>query len=119
VPLSGRSTVGVSDIRPDSPTRGLAAAIPLDATAPAAVTVPNGVAHGLLCHEPSLHVYAVSHTWDPADEIPCRWDDPALRIDWPEPARHLSEQDANAPPLAEVLEKLGWGRPASAGALAG
>jgi dTDP-4-dehydrorhamnose 3,5-epimerase len=109
VPLAGTSTVGVADIRPDSPTRGLAATIALDAEAPAAVTIPNGVAHGLLTHERSIHVYAVSHPWDPADEIPCRWDDPALGIDWPESARHLSEQDASAPPLSEVLEALGWG----------
>jgi dTDP-4-dehydrorhamnose 3,5-epimerase len=108
VPLAGRSTVGVSDIRPDSPTSGLAATIPLDAAAPLAVTIPNGVAHGLLCHTPAIHVYAVSHTWDPADEIPCRWDDPELRIEWPERARHLSEQDAGAPPLAAVLAELGW-----------
>ncbi len=108
VQLSGRSAVGVADLRPDSPTRGVAAAVALEPDDPVAVIVPNGVAHGLLTLEPSLHLYAVTDYWDPEDEIPCRWDDPQLAIPWPEPALHLSEQDANAPGATEVLERLGW-----------
>jgi dTDP-4-dehydrorhamnose 3,5-epimerase len=29
-----------------------------------------------------MHVYAVDRVWDPADELGCRWDDPALGIEW-------------------------------------
>jgi len=108
VPLEGRSTVGVCDLRPGSPTRGLAAAMSLDARRPAAVIVPNGVAHGLLSETRSIHLYAVSHYWDPDDEIPCRWDDPELAIPWPRPARRLSAQDAQAPAAGELLARLGW-----------
>jgi len=79
----GRATVGLHDLRVGSTTEGLGVAVELDASAPAALVIPTGVAHGFYFHEPSVHVYAVSHEFDPADELGCRWDDPALAIDWP------------------------------------
>ena len=69
----------------------------------ASLRIPPGVAHGFLFSEPSLMAYAVSAYWDPADEIACRWDDPALGIDWPSDRPLLSPRDAAAPPLAEIL----------------
>ena len=78
VPL-GHAVVGLHDLRTDSPTDG-----PLDARrargrCPVRPRHPPGVAHGFYFHEPSLHIYAVSHEWDPDDELGCRWDDPAAR----------------------------------------
>ena len=90
----GRATVGLYDLRQGSPTEGMADAIELVADSPAAIVIPTGVAHGFYFHEPSLHVYAVSHEWDPADELGCRWDDPALGIPWPRPDPVLSQRDA-------------------------
>jgi dTDP-4-dehydrorhamnose 3,5-epimerase len=98
----GRATIGLHDLRPASPTEGLGVAVELDAREPAALTIPTGVAHGFYFHEPSVHVYAVSHEFDPADELGCRWDDPALRIDWPCREPLVSPRDRDLGPLSEL-----------------
>jgi dTDP-4-dehydrorhamnose 3,5-epimerase len=54
----GRATIGLHDLREGSPTDGFGTAVELDARAPAAISIPPGVAHGFYFHEPSLHVYA-------------------------------------------------------------
>ncbi len=38
-------------------------------------------------------MYAVSHEWDPSDELGCRWDDPELGIAWPCSAPLISGRD--------------------------
>ncbi|MFN8131493.1 MAG: dTDP-4-dehydrorhamnose 3,5-epimerase [Solirubrobacteraceae bacterium] len=107
VVCSGRATVGLADLRPDAPTAGLAMCVELCAQAPAALTIPHGVAHGFYFHEPSLHVYAVSHYWDPADELGCHWQDPALGIPWPQASARLSPRDAALPTLDALRGQLG------------
>lgn len=104
---SGRATIGVRDLRRDSRTFGLATRVTLSGDDPGLIRIPHGVAHGFFFLEPSIHVYAVSHAWDPADERLCRWDDPALGIDWPVAADpKLSDRDASAPGLAEMIESI-------------
>jgi dTDP-4-dehydrorhamnose 3,5-epimerase len=98
----GRATIGLHDLRPDSPTESLATTVELDAGTPAALVIPVGVAHGFYFHEPSVHVYAVSHEFDPADELGCRWDDPALGIAWPCSEPLLSERDRTLGSLNEL-----------------
>lgn len=106
--VAGRAVIGLSDLRPQSPTRGLAALVELDERDPGAIRIPHGVAHGFLFLERSVHVYAVSDYWDPDDELLCRFDDPELGIAWPRRPASLSERDADAPPLRAVLDRLGW-----------
>jgi dTDP-4-dehydrorhamnose 3,5-epimerase len=98
----GRATVGLHDLREGSPTEGLGGVVELGAAESAAVVIPPGIAHGFYFHEPSLHVYAVSHDWDPADELGCRWDDPGLGIPWPCTTPLLSERDASAGSLSDL-----------------
>src|SRR5262249_39043 len=98
----GRALVGLHDLRHGSPTAGLAALVELEGDAPSGLTIPPGVAHGFFFYRASLHVYAVSHEWDPADELGCRWDDPALGIDWPCVDPLLSARDAALGPLREL-----------------
>jgi dTDP-4-dehydrorhamnose 3,5-epimerase len=51
--------------------------------------------------------YGVTSYWDPEeDELGCRWDDPDLGLDWQLTAPVLSERDASAQPLAQLLEQL-------------
>jgi dTDP-4-dehydrorhamnose 3,5-epimerase len=104
--VSGRATVGLKDLRRGSPTEELAALVPMAAEAMEALVIPPGVAHGFLFHEPSLHVYAVSHAFDPADELGCRWDDPDLGLDWPSTPTLLSPRDEAAPSLRVLREIL-------------
>ena len=102
--VAGRATIGLHDLREGSPTEGLGTVIQLVAETPAALAIPTGVAHGFYFHEPSIHVYAVSHEWDPSDELGCRWNDPALRISWPCTDPLLSERDRNLGPLSELRD---------------
>jgi dTDP-4-dehydrorhamnose 3,5-epimerase len=101
--VAGRASVGLHDLREDSPTAGIGCTVELGRGAPAALVIPTGVAHGFYFHEPSVHVYAVSHEFDPADEHGCRWDDPALGIDWGfDGAPTLSDRDSRLGPLSEL-----------------
>jgi dTDP-4-dehydrorhamnose 3,5-epimerase len=104
--LSGRATVGLHDLRRSSDTHGLAATAELSGDELRAISIPHGVAHGFLFHEPSMHLYAVSHYWDTADEVACHWDDEGLRIDWPFEPSLVSERDAAAPSLADLLNEI-------------
>jgi len=103
----GSAAIGLRDLRAETETPAATATVELEAENPAAIRIPAGVGHGFLFLEPSLHVYAVSHTWDPADELLLRWDDPAIGIDWPREPERLSNRDATAPDLGEVLEAAG------------
>jgi dTDP-4-dehydrorhamnose 3,5-epimerase len=104
--VRGRAIVGLRDLRDRSPSAGAAACIELSAERPAALTIPHGVAHGFYFPEASIHVYAVSHYWDQADELGCRWDDPALEIPWPQREARISTRDESLPPLAILLDEL-------------
>jgi dTDP-4-dehydrorhamnose 3,5-epimerase len=104
--VKGRGTVGLRDLRRGSPTEGLATTVEMHGAHPSALIIPHGVAHGFYFHEPSLHIYAVSHYWDPADELGCRWDDPALEIPWPVTEARVSERDAALPGLDSLLRRV-------------
>jgi dTDP-4-dehydrorhamnose 3,5-epimerase len=100
--VRGRVTIGLKDLRPESPSEGFAACVELSAERPAAISIPHGVAHGFYFHQASTHIYAVSHYWDLSDELGCRWDDASLEIPWPQSEAHISTRDAELPPLAEL-----------------
>ena len=100
--LSGTMVLGLHDLRRGSPTRGRSAMLTIEAQEPRAVTIPPGVAHGFCFPEPSVHLYAVSHYWDKADELGCRYDDPALGLHWPIVDPTLSSRDEAAGTLAEM-----------------
>ncbi|CAN5806103.1 N/A [soil metagenome] len=102
----GRAAIGLHDLREGSETEGMGAIVELDADAPAGLAIPPGVAHGFYFHEPSLHLDAVSHEWDPADELGCRWDDPALEIAWPCSEPLISGRDGGLGPLS--LLRAAW-----------
>jgi dTDP-4-dehydrorhamnose 3,5-epimerase len=103
---AGRASIGLCDLRRGSPTERLSALVPMQGDAPTALTVPHGVAHGFYFHEPSIHIYAVSHYWDPADELGCLWADKDLGIPWPVESAHVSPRDASLPSLEELLSRV-------------
>lgn len=117
--IDGWADVGLYDARPGSTTEGLAALIALRADEMAALTIPPGVFHGLYFHERSTFLYGLSHGWEPADDLACRWDDPAMGIPWRVDSPTVSERDSEAPSLrtllAEIAPRLAApaGRPAS------
>lgn len=102
--VSGRAPIGLHDLREGSSTEGLGTTVELSAQEPAAITIPTGVAHGFYFHEQSIHVYAVNHEWDPADELGCRWDDAGLELAWPCSDPFISERDRELGTLGELRE---------------
>ncbi|MFT4050105.1 MAG: dTDP-4-dehydrorhamnose 3,5-epimerase [Solirubrobacterales bacterium] len=105
VPI-GRVLFGLCDLRPDSPTYRLSTTVEIAEDSQKSLMIPHGVAHGFYFVEDSIHVYAVSHYWNLADELGCRWDDPALGIEWSDPSPQISQRDADLQTLSELIEEL-------------
>jgi dTDP-4-dehydrorhamnose 3,5-epimerase len=105
--VAGMMRLGLRDLRPEAPTAGVSCTLDLEADAMQLVTIPPGVAHGFYFPVQSMHVYAVDHAWDPADELGCRWHDPALELDWriERPVR-ISARDEALGSLAELRAAL-------------
>jgi dTDP-4-dehydrorhamnose 3,5-epimerase len=71
--------------------------------------VPEGFAHGFLTLEDDTEVfYQMSEFYAPEEARGFRWNDPAFRIEWPEPVRVISDRDRDYPDFA--------GRPAQVAA---
>lgn len=113
--VSGAATIGLHDLRAGSPTEGRSQTFAVHGGELAGLTIPPGVAHGFLFHEPSIHVYAVSHYWDTEDELPCRWSDPALGIDWPFQPTLVSPRDDRAGSLRDLMIRLAPYQPIALG----
>jgi len=101
--LDGLVQIGLRDLRRSSTTFGRPSLLALGGSELAVLTIPAGVAHGLYFSEPSAVLIGVTRYHDAEDEIPCRWDDPALEIPWPFSSPKLSPGDASAPSLAQVI----------------
>jgi dTDP-4-dehydrorhamnose 3,5-epimerase len=106
VVIDGHVTVGLRDLRPESPTADRAIAFSLRGDELTALTIPPGVAHGLLFHEAATYVLATDEAWTPSDDLGCHWADPALGIDWPMTPTLISERDTALPPLRKLLPAL-------------
>jgi dTDP-4-dehydrorhamnose 3,5-epimerase len=104
VPLRGRATAALFDLREGSPTRGLAMTIELDADDPVSLSIPAGVAHGFATEAGFEMLYLVDREYAADDEWGIAWDDPGLGIDWDLADPVLSERDRTNPPLARALE---------------
>ncbi|MBC2779135.1 dTDP-4-dehydrorhamnose 3,5-epimerase family protein [Parasphingopyxis marina] len=105
--LQGEMLLGLSDLRPSSPTHGTGAIVRMPADSPAMIAIPVGVAHGFYFPVPSIHIYGVDFDFDRTDELGCRWNEPGLGIDWPADDPILSERDTDAGSLAQLLDVAG------------
>ena len=103
--LSGLMLLGLHDIRPESPTYGRSSTIELSTEPSRAILIPPGVCHGFYYLQPSIHLYAVSHYFNPADELGCRFDCPELNLDWPATSPLLSQRDQTADSYRTMCEK--------------
>lgn len=101
--LTGRTLLAVRDFRHESPTFRMADVIEMKAGAEAYV-VPPGVGHAFYSMTESTLLVGVSHYWDLDDELGCRWNDPAMGIDWPDADPLLSENDLNVSSVAALEE---------------
>jgi hypothetical protein len=64
------------------------------------------LAHGFYLASATSHCCGVSHYWNPADELGCRWDDPILDLARPTINPLLSPRDANESSYRELERRL-------------
>ncbi len=91
------------DLRKGSPTFGRHYGIELSAENKRMFYIPRGFAHGfLVLQDDTVFTYKCDNTYAPAHERSIRYDDPALKIEWPLPASEhlLSEKDLRGALLA-------------------
>lgn len=104
--LKGKASIGLRDLRENSPTKNLTAVVELNDEELQAIFIPHGVAHGFYFQTEALHIYSVSEYWNMADELGCHWQDPDLQIPWPMKEAKVSDRDANAPSFKELLLQI-------------
>ena len=88
------------DLRAGSPTFGKWAGVTLSGETRNQLYVPPGFAHGfLVLSEEAVFAYKCTDFYHPEDEGGIRWDDPAIRIAWPDlgAAPLLSAKDLALP----------------------
>jgi dTDP-4-dehydrorhamnose 3,5-epimerase len=89
------------DLRRSSPTFGKSVCIALNERNHRQLYVPPGFAHGFcVTTESADFAYKCTAFYNPADERTLLWNDPDLRIDWPEVLpRIISPKDQRGVPL--------------------
>ena len=93
------------DIRSGSPTYGQWEAVILSEENKTQFWVPPGFAHGfVVLSDTADFEYKCTDYYDPSDEGSLLWNDPDLNIPWPIDNPKLSEKDANASALADLIE---------------
>lgn len=115
--VAGHARVVLHDLRDGSPTRG--ATLQLDQgevdggpNNHVGVYIPPGVAHGFAALTDLTITYLVDRTYDPADELGLRWDDPVVAADWGLSDPLLSDRDRSNPSrddLPPVVPRPGRG----------
>lgn len=101
--LRGRVLDVAVDVRVGSPTFGKHVAVELSEENGRQLYVPRGFAHGfVVLSETADFFYKCDNLYSPADEITVLWCDPALAIDWQNPAPKISERDAAARVLSDI-----------------
>ena len=88
----------IADLRPGSPTYLSHVGVELSEDNRIALYVPELFAHGYQALTDDAEVvYQVSEFYAPGHERGLRYDDPALRIEWPLPVSVVSEKDRSWP----------------------
>lgn len=92
------------DIRRDSPTFGKWFGFILSGEHKKALYIPPDFAHGFCVTSEEAEVfYKCTDFYSPENERCIRWDDPDLAVDWPIDCPVLSEKDANASLLKDIV----------------
>jgi dTDP-4-dehydrorhamnose 3,5-epimerase len=88
------------DLRPASPSYRQVHCMRLDAATREAIFIPGGVAHGYQALVDECEVlYLTDQHFVPGLDRGVRYDDPALAIPWPLPAREVNQRDREWPLL--------------------
>lgn len=104
--LDGHGTIGLKDVRRKQKSFCRNMVIDVTGDRPTVVTIPPGVAHGLFANTPLRHLYGLTVGWDGSDEdLGCRYDDPALAINWPSVTPILLPRDLDLPDFATLVQQ--------------
>lgn len=93
------------DLRRNSATFGQHIAVELSQENGRQLFIPRGFAHGfIVLSEIAQFQYKVDNIYAPQAEATLKFDDPALKIEWPIPTEKLilSPKDLNGLPLSEI-----------------
>ncbi|HBE67611.1 MAG TPA: dTDP-4-dehydrorhamnose 3,5-epimerase [Planctomycetaceae bacterium] len=100
--MAGAAFVVCVDLRPGSSTYRKHTGLVLSAEESTTLFVDEGFAQGYqTLADDTLLLYAMSADYQPGSATGVRFDDPALRIEWPLPPVAVSERDSNWPLLDE------------------
>jgi dTDP-4-dehydrorhamnose 3,5-epimerase len=105
--LAGEVLDVAADVRVGSPAFGQSVSVRLDDRAHRQLWIPRGFAHGfVVLSEKATFLYKCDAPYRREHEMSIRWNDPDLDIDWGIAEPILSEKDAAAPLLRDLMEKL-------------
>lgn len=91
--------VGV-DLRENSPTIYQWFGVELTPSNGLSLLVPEGFGHGFITLEPeSTALYAISSPYSAEHEAGLRFDDPAIRIEWPREVSKITKRDLSWPSI--------------------
>ncbi|MGF1501215.1 MAG: dTDP-4-dehydrorhamnose 3,5-epimerase family protein [Paracoccaceae bacterium] len=105
--IEGTMILALHDLRPEDPRDRISCFVTLSADRPRTAYIPPGVCHGFWFAEPALYVYGLSSGWCMAEELGCRYDDPALGLDWQVENPRLSARD-QAPSTDYAAMRAAW-----------
>jgi len=106
VVVGGQATIGLADLRRSKSSFRRGMTLKASGEAPQVLIVPPGVAHGIYAHGPVTYLYGLSAYYDGQDQAGCRFDDPALAIDWPSRDPILLPRDAALPDFETLLQQF-------------
>ncbi|MGH6883454.1 dTDP-4-dehydrorhamnose 3,5-epimerase family protein [Hypericibacter sp.] len=106
VVVGGQATIGLADLRRNRSSFRRGMTLKADGEVPQVLIIPPGVAHGIYAHDPVTYLYGLSAYYDGVDQAGCRFDDPALEIDWPSPDPILLPRDADLPGFEILLREF-------------
>lgn len=95
------------DVRQGSPNFGKWVGFELSDENHWQLYIPEGFAHGFYAMSEEVDfIYDCSNLYSPTEERGIRWDDPDLRINWPEGDRVVSPRDNQFPMLKDMSGDL-------------
>ncbi len=99
---AGKIRAALYDLRPDSPTRGMAQTLEIGHENQMGLFIPVGVAHGFVTLSDAILIYIVDNYYDGSDEYGIAWNDPDLGISWGVESPVVSPRDADNPRLRDI-----------------
>ena len=91
------------DIRKGSPTYGMYESVVLSEENHRQFWIPEGFAHGFLSLEDgTIFQYKCTNRYSPEHDRGIRFDDPDIRIAWPDPVQLVSQKDREHPLLRDL-----------------